>query len=139
MTHDEALLLMSARVDGELTPEQERELDAWLSEHPDGRIIAEAFQSQDDELRRAFEGRRLAASRNAECVVAQMPMPVTPALAANVRRGSWRIWAILPPVSAVAVLAFIAFYWVRLRSRRRTRHAKWHKSWSKQRSARPTC
>src|SRR5438093_697456 len=58
MTQDEALHLLAARVDGELTPDQEQALDAWLREHPEGQIMAEAFRSQDVELRNAFELRR---------------------------------------------------------------------------------
>jgi ferric-dicitrate binding protein FerR (iron transport regulator) len=113
ITQDEALLLLSARVDGELTPEQERELDAWLSEHADGRIIAEAFQMQDAEMRHAFEARREAAVRNAERVAAQLPTPVTPVATPGPRLRGRRFWAILPPIAAAAVLAVIGFYWLR--------------------------
>ena len=41
LTHEEALQLLAARVDGELTPEQEATLENWLREHPEGRVLAE--------------------------------------------------------------------------------------------------
>ncbi len=113
MTHEEALQLLSARVDGELTPEQEQLLDAWLREHPDGRVIAEAFQSQDAETRHVFEPRRTAALRTAQLVAEQIVTPPAPAAPAQPRPKRSRFWAIAPPFAAAVVLAFVGFYWLR--------------------------
>ena len=64
MTHDEALQLLSARIDSPLSTDQQHELDTWLAESPDNTILAEAFQTQHGELRTVFEPRREAATRN---------------------------------------------------------------------------
>ena len=61
MTHDDAVQLLSARLDGPLPPDQQQALDAWLAESADHPILAEAFQTQHADLRTAFEPRREAA------------------------------------------------------------------------------
>ena len=75
MTHDEAIQLLSARIDSPLSIDQQHALDAWLAESPDHPILAEAFQTQHGELRTAFEPRREAASRTASAVARQLPTP----------------------------------------------------------------
>jgi len=111
LNQDEALQLLSARVDGELTPEQEQALDAWLNEYPDGKIIAEAFQSQDADMRRAFESRREATVRTAERVAAHLATPPMPALpSAPSRARGARLWTLAPPIAATLVVALVAFY-----------------------------
>src|ERR1700679_262918 len=110
MTHDEALQLLSARVDGELTPEQERALEAWLAEHPDGRVIAEAFACQHVELRNAFEPRRTAALRTAQLVSAQLPAPVMPAAPLQPHPRRRQLWSILPPIAAAVCIALLISY-----------------------------
>src|SRR5262245_41550758 len=112
MTHDEAMQALSAQIDGELTPEQEQALEAWLRDNPDGKIVAEAFRSQDAETRRAFEPRREAAALTAERVIEQLPMPAGPARAPAPHSRWKRLWSVLPPVAAVAVLAIVAIYWL---------------------------
>ena len=115
MTHDDALQLLSAQVDGELTPDQERLLDLWMRDNPDGKIIAEAFRSQDAEVRRAFEERRNAALATAERVSGQLPVVSPRSTSAPIRRSRWRhLRAILPPLAAVFTLSFVALYWLRL-------------------------
>ena len=74
MTTEDAIQLLSARVDGELTPEQEQTLEHWLREKPDGKIVAEAFRCQDAEIRTAFEPRpRKRRPVTADRVIAQLP------------------------------------------------------------------
>jgi tetratricopeptide (TPR) repeat protein len=109
MTHDEALQMLSARVDGELTPEQELSLEAWLREHPDGRVMAEAFQTQDCLTRKAFEPRRAAATRTARLVASQIAPPA-PALPARLRAKRWGQWVVAPPIAGIAVLLLIAIF-----------------------------
>jgi ferric-dicitrate binding protein FerR (iron transport regulator)/tetratricopeptide (TPR) repeat protein len=112
MTQDEALLLLSARLDGELTPEQERELEAWLNEHPDGRVIAEAFQAQHSELRGAFEPRRLAAAHTAERLALHLAGPATPLAAPpeQPRAQRRRFWSFVPPLTALAVVVVVVVF-----------------------------
>src|SRR4051794_19356038 len=113
MTHDEALHLLSARVDGELTPDQEQALDAWLRDHPDGKILAEAFHAQDADMRSAFEPRREAAALTAERVADRLPAPPMPVSstvpsAAPISHSRWRhVWSVVPPVAAAALLASV--------------------------------
>ncbi len=112
MTQDEALHLLSARIDGELTPEQDQALEAWLRDNPDGRAIADAFRTQDVEMRRTFGERRQAAARTAERVANQlgpMPAPAGPASP----RSRWRhLWSVFPPIAAAAALAFVGITWL---------------------------
>ena len=87
MTHDEAIHLLSARIDAPLSTEQQQTLDQWLSESPDHAILAEAFQTQHGELRTAFEPRREAARETAAAVARQLANPPAPASAAPGQRG----------------------------------------------------
>ena len=112
MTQDEALLLLSARIDGELTPEQDQILEAWLRDNADGRAIADAFRTQDVELRQTFGPRREAAARTAERVVNQLPPLASPA-STPLPRSRWRhLWSIFPPIAAAAALAFVTVTWL---------------------------
>jgi ferric-dicitrate binding protein FerR (iron transport regulator)/tetratricopeptide (TPR) repeat protein len=107
MTHDEAIHLLSARIDGPLPAEQQQSLDVWLAESPDHAILAEAFQTQHGELRTAFEPRREAARATAATVARQLSNPVTPAADTPSRR--W--WKVLvspfPAACAAAILIAI--------------------------------
>jgi ferric-dicitrate binding protein FerR (iron transport regulator)/tetratricopeptide (TPR) repeat protein len=102
MTHDEAILLLSARLDGPLPPDQDQALDAWLAEAPDNRVLAEAFQTQHADLATTFEERREAARQTAAAVARQLPPPSplpTP------ESGRWRrFFAPIPAAVAAAVL-----------------------------------
>jgi ferric-dicitrate binding protein FerR (iron transport regulator) len=69
---EQALPLISARLDGEVPPGDAAGLDAHLAACPGCRAAAEAFRLQDAELRRAFAPRRAAAARVAERVVARL-------------------------------------------------------------------
>lgn len=99
MNCEQALGLISARLDREITPEDARELDWHLNDCGACRAAAEAFALQDTELRRAFEPRRAAA--------ATVAASVTPHLEPPPRR--LRRW--LPvAIGAAALAASIAAY-----------------------------
>src|SRR5262249_22939437 len=73
--------LISARLDGELPPEDAGALDAHLAACPVCQAAAEAFRLQHADLRRAFVPRRAAAARVAERVIERLhaaPPPVRP-------------------------------------------------------------
>ena len=91
MTHDEALHLLSARIDGPLAPDQARGLDAWLAEGADNRVLAEAFQAQHIDLSSAFVPRREAAAKTAAAVARQLPPTVASAPPGqSARPAGWR-------------------------------------------------
>jgi hypothetical protein len=77
MTHEELLQLLSSKIDGEITPEQQHQLDRYLQENEDARILAEAFQSQDRDLRTAFEPHRNTAIGLVDRVSLQLFSPPT--------------------------------------------------------------
>src|SRR5262245_28221868 len=107
MNHDEAVHLLSARIDGPLSADQQRALDAWLAESGDHRVLAEAFQTQHGELRTAFEPRREAARQTATAVARQLAEPPTPAKESGAIRW-WRfLVAPLPAACAAALLVGI--------------------------------
>src|SRR5829696_4036076 len=100
MTHDEAVHLLSARIDAPLSDDQQRALDAWLAESPDNRILAEAFQAQHGDLGVAFEPRREAARQTAAAVARQLPDPPSPAGGPLPQR--WWQWLVAPLPAACA-------------------------------------
>lgn len=102
MTHDEALQLLSARLDGPLAADQQQALDAWLAESPDHQVLAEAFQAQHGELRTAFEPRRQAAQETAAAVARQLVQPPTPAAGSAPRW--WRLLVMPLPAACAAAL-----------------------------------
>ncbi|MBO0698484.1 MAG: FecR domain-containing protein, partial [Zavarzinella sp.] len=107
MTHDEAVHLLSARIDGPLSADQQRALDAWLTESADHQVLAEAFQTQHGELRTAFEPRREAARETAASVARQLIQPPSPVKPPSLARW-WRfLVAPLPAACAAAVLVGI--------------------------------
>lgn len=113
MTQDEALQLLSARIDGELTPDQDLALDAWLRDNPDGQAIGEAFRAQHTDLQKVFGERRQAAARTAERVIDQLPPMPASSISTPLPRSRWRhLWSLVPPIAAVAVLAFVAITWL---------------------------
>src|SRR5947207_2900288 len=86
MTHDEALSLLNARIDGPLSSDQQQALDAWLADSSDNQVLAEAFQATHVDLRTTFEPRREAAKETAAAVVRQLTNAPTPAAP----RAGWR-------------------------------------------------
>jgi ferric-dicitrate binding protein FerR (iron transport regulator)/tetratricopeptide (TPR) repeat protein len=104
MTHDEAILLLSARIDSPLSADQQHELDAWLAESPDHSILADAFQTQHGELHTAFEPRREAATRTAAAVARQLPLPPMPAAEPAIGRRRRLFFGPIPAACAAALL-----------------------------------
>jgi ferric-dicitrate binding protein FerR (iron transport regulator) len=93
MNCEQALNLISAQLDGELTPDDQAVLEAHLQECAPCRATAEALQAQDADLRRAFAPRRQAATAVAERVIVQLrlrpadaPAPAPAAAAPGKRR-----------------------------------------------------
>jgi ferric-dicitrate binding protein FerR (iron transport regulator)/tetratricopeptide (TPR) repeat protein len=110
MTYDDAIQLLSARIDGPLAADQQRALEAWLAESADHRVLAEAFQTQHGELRVAFEPRRAAARETAVAVAGQLAGPQTPAG----DRKTPRWWNLLvapwPAACAAALLIAVGLF-----------------------------
>jgi ferric-dicitrate binding protein FerR (iron transport regulator) len=94
MTPDELMELLSAKVDGELSTEQQEKLEQHLKENPDDRVLLEAFQLQDVQLRNGFEPQRQQASMVAAQVAQQLPL-VAPEQQKKKRisRGTWLVFA----------------------------------------------
>ena len=110
MTHDDALSLLSARIDGPLSADQQSDLDAWIAESPDNQVLAEAFQSQHGELYTAFRPRREAARQTAVAVARELANAPSPAPA---RRSLswWRMLATpIPAGCATALLLAIGLF-----------------------------
>jgi ferric-dicitrate binding protein FerR (iron transport regulator) len=99
MSCEEAINLISARIDHELSADDRLRLEAHLAECADCRATAEAMQIQDAELVRTFAPRRQAAAAVAGRVAGQFTMQ---------RR---RAWWVLVIVSAAAgfLLAVLLF------------------------------
>jgi len=79
MICEHAIALISARIDGALSPADEADLEAHLGECPACAATAEAFELQDAELRHAFDERRHQAGTVAERVADRLPRHDTPA------------------------------------------------------------
>mgnify|MGYP000372929728 CR=1 FL=1 len=103
MTHDDALSLLSARIDGPLSADQQSDLDVWIAESSDNQVLAEAFQSQHSELYTAFEPRREAARQTAVAVARQLADAPSPAPARR-SRSWWRMLAAPIPAGCAAAL-----------------------------------
>lgn len=95
MQCEDAIQLISAKIDGELAAADRQRLEAHLADCGDCRATAEAMQLQDAQLVRAFHPRRSAAAAVAEQVVGRLAPR-------NAVRGVW--WA---PVLASAAAGFL--------------------------------
>ena len=73
MDCEQAVALISARLDHEIQPDDRSQLDLHLRECDACRATADAFALQHQELRGAFEPRRRAAAAVAERVNARIP------------------------------------------------------------------
>jgi ferric-dicitrate binding protein FerR (iron transport regulator) len=104
---EQAVALISSRIDHEIQTADAAPLDAHLAECPSCRATAEAFSLQHEELNEAFAPRRAAAAAVAEQVNAQLPAARAPAP----RRPGARRWAraaaVLGAVAAVAAAALL--------------------------------
>jgi hypothetical protein len=94
MNCDQATELLCARLGDELTADDRLALEAHLAECATCRATAEAFQSQDADLRRAFASRRRAVAAVAERVIIQVRASARP-------RREFLMW-ITPLLSAAA-------------------------------------
>src|SRR5262245_8648589 len=113
MNHDEAVQLLSARIDGPLPTDQEQALEAWLAESADHRVLAEAFQSQHGELRTTFEPRREAARETAAAVARQLTDPPSPAPDLPVSKWRRYLAAPIPATCAAALLIATGVFFFR--------------------------
>jgi hypothetical protein len=119
MRCDEAINKLNARADGELPKADAVELDAHLAECAQCSSAAEGVQTVDADLRRAFAGRREAASRLAESTATMIraaavspapvaPEQVRPPIATDrERRVAW--WPALAGLAAGFLLAVALF------------------------------
>src|SRR5712671_6795126 len=86
MNCERAMALISARIDGELSPADGTALEAHLGECPACAATAEAFELQDADMRHAFGERRAEAGVVAERVAHHVPRQATPRWPRFVRR-----------------------------------------------------
>ena len=73
MNCERAIALISARIDGELSPADSAALESHLAECPACAATAEAFELQDADMRHAFDKRRHQAGTVAERVAENLP------------------------------------------------------------------
>ncbi len=73
MNCEQALSLISAQIDREISAEERQALEEHLHECPQCRVTLEAFLHQDHELRQTFEPRREAVRDTVSAVAAQLP------------------------------------------------------------------
>ena len=102
MDCEQAVALISARLDQEIQPSERSQLDLHLRECGACRATADAFALQHQELHGAFEPRRRAAAAVADRVNARIPAARAriqdrpPGDTGSSERRSW--WAASPPV-----------------------------------------
>ncbi|HSI37412.1 MAG TPA: FecR domain-containing protein [Tepidisphaeraceae bacterium] len=109
MTCQQSQLLMSARVDGELPPDQSVSLDAHLAECAACQDELVALLQDHSSLRTAFAERRLSAVAVAERAIAQIADPPTLALPPARSRTARRILTPLLAAAAGFALAILIF------------------------------
>ena len=95
MNCERAIALISARIDGELSPADAAALEAHLADCPACAATAEAFELQDADMRHAFDDRRHQAGAVAERVAEQLPRHAAPA-------GRWKRLAAGPAPTSSA-------------------------------------
>ncbi len=78
MTCEQAIHLISSRLDGEIQADDRALLERHVAECEECRATADAFELQDRELTETFEPRRQAAALVAERVNAQLPTDAVP-------------------------------------------------------------
>src|SRR5262245_20010580 len=77
MNCEHAIALVSARIDGELSPTDSAALENHLAECPACAATAGAFELQDADMRHAFDERRPQAGTVAERVAERLPRHTT--------------------------------------------------------------
>src|SRR5689334_22867257 len=111
MDCEQALLLISARIDRALGADDNDRLEAHLADCPACRATAEAFALQDGDLRETFAPRRAAAAVMADRVGTLLP--VAPPPPETPPRRQRFVSAILSPLAAAACLALV--FWLTAR------------------------
>jgi hypothetical protein len=103
---DQAINLISARIDNEITPSDRAALDSHLSICPACRVTADALAQQDELLDRAFAPRRAAATAVADRVIAQLQTvaPLKTSAPRTTQKSFWSNWA-RPLLAAAAGFA----------------------------------
>ena len=118
MDCEQAVALLSARLDHEIQPDDRVALDLHLRDCSACRTTADAIGLQHQELRGAFEPRRQAAAATAEKVNAQLPAPAQPkAKAATPRGRAVRAALVLAAVAAAAAIVLLSRRWTEPPSR----------------------
>src|SRR5919198_5831696 len=108
MDCEQALLLISARIDRTIEAADRDRLEAHLADCPACRVTAEAFTLQDRDLRETFAPRRAAAAVVAEQVNALLP-PAPPDTG-KPSRGRRLATTVLNPLAAAAGLLLV--FWL---------------------------
>src|SRR6266446_3015188 len=113
MDCEQAVALLSARLDHEIQPDNRVPLELHLRDCPACRATADAFGLQHQELRGAFEPRRQAAAATAEKVAAQLPAarasaPKFPRPRSTAARSA----LVLVAVAAAAVIVLLVRGWL---------------------------
>jgi ferric-dicitrate binding protein FerR (iron transport regulator) len=105
MDCEQALTLISARLDHEIAPADRARLDAHVAECPACSATAEAFRLQDADLRDTFADRRSHADAVADRVLARLPDTQVPPR--NPRRWHRVVPALTAAAAAVALVVFL--------------------------------
>ncbi len=111
MDCEQAVALLSARLDHEIQPNDRVPLDLHLRDCPVCRATADAFALQHQELRGAFEPRRQAAAATAKKVNAQLPVALPRPQAITPRSRAARAAVVLAAVAAAVALVLLTRQW----------------------------
>src|SRR5688500_6532628 len=107
MNCDDALNLISARLDGELSADRRARLEEHLASCPACREVADGLDLHNAQLARVFGARRRAAAEIAERVVALLPSQASTRVTA--RRSFWAAWSPLLAAAAGFAVALMVF------------------------------
>jgi ferric-dicitrate binding protein FerR (iron transport regulator) len=111
---EQADILISARIDGEIDQADRAQLERHLADCPACSAVADVLASQDADLDRAFAPRRVAATMLAERVIARLDIPpaeVNVRSPASIDRSWWASWG--KPILAAAAGFGLALLLVR--------------------------
>src|SRR4051812_4328134 len=112
MDCEQAVALLSARLDHEIPPDDRVPLDLHLQDCAACRATADAFALQHQELQGAFAARRQAAAPRAERVKAQLPAGRLPRTGGDRPRGRLvRAGLVLVAVAAAAAVVLLTRGW----------------------------
>ena len=100
MNCEQANILISAKIDGEIDSSDLAALERHLAECPSCRAVEQALAAQDEDLERAFAPRRLAATALAERVISKLEPVVSIPKPRTSQRSWWSSWG--KPLAAAA-------------------------------------